>query len=68
MDEDGKHRHGGPDKAQKLIEHFDSLVSSAEKKSENGEHPVQFTVGNHDVNLIFGEAVGSYPNNWELKK
>lgn len=61
-------RHGEKEESIELIEMMESLVSSAEDSSSAGTHPVQFTVGNHDVNLVFGKGVASFPKNEELNQ
>jgi len=61
-------RHGEKEESIELIEKLKSLVSSAEDSSPAGSHPVQFTVGNHDVNLVFGKEVASFPRPEELNQ
>ena len=51
---------------KELIEILRSIVNSAEEQTKDGFHPVQFTVGNHDPNLITGKTQ-AYPDQEEMK-
>lgn len=58
-------RHGGAQETKELIEKLRAIVNSAENQTKDGVHPVQFTVGNHDPNLVFGGA-NMYPEGGEI--